>query len=245
MSAQCEGRIQFLSETPDFHDSDVVQSYIDGELTRPSKTWVQDVVCNKRECESVKLRTEDFVLLPDTNANRRQYRQYPPPPFRGEGEPCTAVCGLPRWAGGKAPRWPLPAAAQQHHGKSFNWLAIVTDCSVRSVRDLRGHHAAMLEDLYERCLAAIKAEFGLERHDVMAFANYPPSVYRLHIHFCAPFFTSSAYDAFRMHSLSGIINNLRVCPDYYRLSTFYIPVHSGSEFHKVWERNQSSDEADD
>jgi m7GpppX diphosphatase len=125
---------------------------------------------------------------------------------------------------------PSPSA-----GKSFNWLAIVTDPSLRSVRDLRGEHVPMLEQMYEQCIGVIHNEFGVSRQDVMAFANYPPSVYRLHIHFCAPFFLSSAYDAFRMHSLSGIINNLKINGDYYKLSTFYIPVHCGSDLHKVWE----------
>lgn len=261
MSAQSESKIQFVSETPDVHRSEEVQCFIEREVCRPSKAWVQDVVSSKRECESVKLRTDDFVLLPDTNANRRQCKSYVPygQPCAGtKSSPCWSLVGscksqalaqedlrglqgLPRWAGGskfggKGPV-PSPFTPSLLPSKSFNWLAIVTDPSIRSVRDLRGEHVPMLEDMYEKCIRVIHDEFGVSRQDVMAFANYPPSVYRLHIHFCAPFFLSSAYDAFRMHSLSSIINNLKINADYYKLSTFYIPVHCGSDLHKVWEED--------
>lgn len=259
MNAQSESKIQFVSETPDVHRSEEVQGFIEREVCKPSKAWVQDVVSSKRECESVKLRTDDFVLLPDTNASRRQCKSYATYGQAGgvtKGSACWSLVGsckgqaltqedlrglqgLPRWAGGSRlggkATVPSMFAPSPSAGKSFNWLAIVTDPSLRSVRDLRGEHVPMLEQMYEQCIGVIHNEFGVSRQDVMAFANYPPSVYRLHIHFCAPFFLSSAYDAFRMHSLSGIINNLKINADYYKLSTFYIPVHCGSDLHKVWE----------
>lgn len=233
---QCEGRVRFVVETPEQHNNAGSQAYIEQELNKPSKAWVVDVLESKRECESVKLRTADFVLLPDTNASRRQSRPYPQcrhasrsPPDESEW-PLRPLQGLPRWASAKmGARTP----ASPPRDKNFNWLAIVADPSLRSVRDLRGKHAAMIERLYEECLAVIKKEFGVDKKDVMAFANYPPSVYKLHFHFCAPFFTSSAYDAFRMHPVSAIINNLKVCPDYYKLSTFYIPVHASSDLYRA------------
>jgi hypothetical protein len=258
--AQCEAGFRFITETPGFHSSGVVQTFIEQEVMKPSKAWVQEVVGNKREMEAVKLRTPEFVLLPDLNPSRRQHQQQ---------LLCTARnsqnCGrqAQRWqhkqawaGGGHKTGWQsgwghascpfseiVPSCPPTGHLSSgssaagqprfLNWLAIVSDPSVRSVRDLRSEHIGMLERLYDQCVLAIQKEFKVERHDIMVFANYPPSVYKLHFHFCAPFFTSSAYDAFRMHPLSNIINNLRLCPDYYKLSSFQVPVHVGSELFRV------------
>lgn len=188
-------RVRFLTETGEMHLSPETRAFIEQEVARPSKQWVEEVVHSSRESEFVKLRTEEFVLLPDINCNRRVCKQPP----------------------------------QQ---RRFNWLAIVTDRSIRSIRDLRGEHVPMLERLQELCVAAIQREYRVDTGDVMVFANYPPSVYRLHFHLCAPFFKPSAYDAFRIHPLSAIINNLKIHPDYYRLSSFQIPVHRNSELYR-------------
>jgi hypothetical protein len=310
---QGEGAFRFFTETPGFHSSCGVQSFIEQELNKPSKAWVHEVVGSRRESEFVKLRTPDFVLLPDLVAARRQFRhpyrepwsvrcsqmaskpmprwtkpQYPAfqPLKHGEAIACGAwkhnreagdfACGAwkhNREAGdfawnalvkdseqdGVHPctplttvkatacnegmavvkpgcQWPQQQVASKEGEwsvKSLNWLAIVADPSLRSIRDLRGEHVPMLEDMYDQCVAAIQKEYKVDRSDIMVFANYPPSVYKLHFHFCAPFFTSSAYDAFRMHSLSSIINNLKICSDYYKLSSFQVPLHVGSELFRI------------
>jgi diadenosine tetraphosphate (Ap4A) HIT family hydrolase len=240
------------------HESSLVQNFIQQEIGKPSKVWVQEVVNEKRECEFVKLRTPEFVLLPDSNAQRRQcksiqskesidyrYMTRATSPFmktRWQTQYMNKKHELHQNSIGRQPgfcaqRKSILAITEdkteyqkiEAQTKGFNWLAIVADPKLRSIRDLRGEHVDMLENLYEQCIKAIKKDFQIESHDVMVFANYPPSVYKLHFHFCAPFFMSGAYDAFRMHSLSNIINNLKVCSDYYKLSSFQIPVHVSSE----------------
>ncbi len=204
-----QDRVRFLVETGEMHASAETRAFIEQEVERPSKQWVGEVVQSSRESEFVKLRTEDFVLLPDINCNRRVCKQGPRPGRARTGEGSSDTVQV----------------------KRFNWLAIVTDPSIRSIRDLRGEHLQMLEELQRQCIAAIRREYEVEAEDVMVFANYPPSVYRLHFHLCAPFFKPSAYDAFRMHPLSAIINNLRIHPEYYRLSSIQIPVHRNSELY--------------
>lgn len=230
-----DNSVRFVQETAEKHASPRVQSFIASELSKPSKAWVYDVLESKRECESVRLRTDDFVLLPDINANRRQFRQHWRLAFKKnqdeDEEPPEEVTGLPRWAATN--RRPSYSFSCHHHHRTFNWLAIILDPSLRTIRDLRAKHLPMLEAMYEDCLAAIEAEFGLKRHDVMVFANYPPSVYRLHFHFCAPFHCVGAFDAFRMHSFHNIVNNVRLCPDYYADSTLCVPVHCNSELHRA------------
>lgn len=205
-------RVRFLVETGEMHASDETRAFIEQEVGRPSKQWVGEVVQSSRESEFVKLRTDDFVLLPDINCNRRVCKQGP----RFGRVRAASECAAPR---------------------RFNWLAIVADPSIRSIRDLRGEHVKMLEELQSQCVAAIQREHRVDTGDVMVFANYPPSVYRLHFHLCAPFFKPSAYDAFRMHPLSAIINNLKIHPDYYRLSSIQIPVHRNSELYRTQDAN--------
>jgi hypothetical protein len=269
---QAPDGMRFVTETPELHASDPTQAFIRQEIERPSKVWVQEVVRSDRESEFVKLRTGDFVLLPDLNGHRRQVRayrarvQFAPPhqqhwrlydnnPHGGNScqhwrsevgwrqiEKPQTQSGL--WSPVYGPKhtrahsWPQEAADEKKTrpmgAKRFNWLAIVADPSLRSIRDLRGEHVEMLEGLYAECMQAIQKEYrSVAPEDVMVFANYPPSVYKLHFHFCAPFFQPTAYDAFRMHSLKAIINNLRIHPEYYKISTFQIAVHSGSDLYRA------------
>lgn len=245
MSCACSS-MQFVEESGCAHLSDEVQDFVRREVEKPSKGWVDDVIRCRREGEHVKLRTDKFVLLPDINTCKRQPRVCCCRQTWSDGE----SWGLPRWATTRpfeGPCWgacdreaaskstPL-AGHDQGALRGFNWLAICTDEGVRSLRDLRGWHAAMLEDLFDKCCECIKGHLGYERHQIMAYVNYPPSVYRLHIHFCAPFSGSSAFDAFRMHPLSTIINNLRLCGDYYRLASLCVPVHSNSELCRALSR---------
>ena len=213
---QSSERVKFLTETPELHASDETQEYIRQEVARPSKAWVQEVVACGRESEFVKLRTADFVLLPDINCHRRPGRPYRTRlATRQETEPA------------------LLARAAANGARRFNWLVILADAVLKSIRDLRGQHIPMLERMHRLCVEAIQREYRVAAEDVMVFANYPPSVYKLHFHFCVPFFKPTAYDAFRMHTLSSILNNLRIHPDYYRLSTFQIPVHRNSDLYRA------------
>lgn len=258
---QASDGMRFVMETPELHASRAAQAFMQQEIERPSKQWIQEVIKSDRESECVKLRTCDFVLLPDINGHRRQVRayrartaiqpahwmsqqsawRYPPSDTGGWRDPTPQ-----RWSPvhhgqskhTRAQSWPQeiddkklgfrPSAL-----KRFSWLSIVADPELRSIRDLRGEHIGMLEVLYAQCVESIQKEYKVSAEDIMVFANYPPSVYKLHFHFCAPFFQPTAYDAFRMHSLSSIINNLKLHPMYYSMSTFQIAVHSGSDLYRA------------
>ena len=51
-----------------------MQAYITREVNRPCKQWIHDVLLCRRETERVKLRTLDFVLLPDIDCISKRYR---------------------------------------------------------------------------------------------------------------------------------------------------------------------------
>ena len=305
--AHYKDKVRLFLETPNSHASGDMQGFITHELVRPSKQWVNAIVAGSREKEFVKLRTEHFVLLPDTNGPRRVCKyvnaerpwnktddkdseenegndndkhekcsDYPKEKewttYSRRGT-CNTLSVCPKqttwntyqrnawtpcnsngfwnayhpsessWSSFYKPRRPwyfgtAPAScwaykSLQCHSRRFNWLAIMSDPDLRSIRDLRGEHIELLEMMRDQCMEAIQKEYDVTVNDVMVFANYPPSVYRLHFHFCMPFFHPGPFDAFRMHSLSAIINNLRIHPLYYKLSSFQIPIHPGSELFRA------------
>ncbi len=209
--------IRLVYETPTSHSAVETQAFVTQEVERPSKSWVREVISAERESEHVRVRTPDFVLLPD------QQRRRPSPPMRWkEIDRCFHIHR-------RVPDPPLGLCCAPP--RRLNWLAITTDPSLRSIRDLRARHVPMLERMQRLCLAAMQRELGVAEDQIMIFANYPPSVYQLHFHFTVPFAQPSPYDAFRIHPLSTILNNLRLYPDYYRESTFRIPVHAASDLY--------------
>ena len=143
-------------ETPEMYASRDVQSYIQQETARPCKQWIVDVINGCQESECVKLRTIDFMLLPDTERVNRYWRIMSSSVSR-RGAPCT-----------------------------LNWLAIATEPGLASLRDLRGRHVPMLRNLLEQTQRIIFEETGLTPEEVMAYVHYPPSVFQLHIHFAHP-----------------------------------------------------------
>lgn len=117
----------------------------------------------------------------------------------------------------------------------FNWMVIVTDPTLRNIRDLKQKHIPLLEKIKSLAIDTIQKDFPhIQADDIMIYANYPPSIHTLHFHFCFPFFSSSAYDAFRIHSIDHIINNLKINSDYYSISTFIVPLHERSPLAAIY-----------
>lgn len=257
-----ERMIHLIRESPSIYRSMNMQNYIEREIEKPGKKWIQDILHLKRETEFTKVNNDQFILLPDLNSNRQ--REYSPNMChekweefsdwtrdklqRSSQESVSRTRALPDWAYPKQniafdsfPKsenigFPPPNSTVQV--KKLNWIAIMHDSNLRSIRDLRAEHVDLLEDMYNACMSKILEEYQLKESDIMVFANYPPSVYRLHFHFCAPFVSSASYDAFRIHPLQNILNNLRMCPDYYRLSTLEIPVLLYSDLNKALENKR-------
>ena len=221
MRASSEMSIRLVYETPELHLAADTQAFVAQEVERPSKCWVREVIAAARESEHVRVRTPDFVLLPDLQRRRPSTM-----PHWKEQDRCMAMRRIEA-----SSSFMTHTVNHQVGPRRLNWLAITTDPSLRSIRDLRPRHMPMLERMQRICLNAMRKELGIEEDQVMVFANYPPSVYQLHFHFTVPFAQPSPYDAFRMHPLTTILNNLRLCPEYYRLSTFRIPVHVASDLY--------------
>jgi hypothetical protein len=265
---------QLVIETPDMHTSERMQAYISQEIGRPCKQWIHQVISAKRETERIRLRTDQFVLLPDVECINKAPGYIPTPsatpsqpfsthPRQQEDGPFPVLHPVKshqsadgnRFFGGhqpnnvhlrereRAPRTPRPTRSNhpaqieyserrwrmKRSAAELHWLAVVTDPTLRTVRDLRGHHIPMLTHLYYECCKALHKETGIPSDQIIAYVHYPPSVYQLHVHFKHPISSHASYDAFRMHSLPSIINNLRINPDYYAMSHILLPVYQHTE----------------
>lgn len=196
-----------MQETPLLYAQGAVASFIEQEVRRPSKQWIFSVIAGEQERDQVVLRTDEFVLLPDTERVNRYWR-----------------------ASGKSQ--PQPQNLQQYQRPPFrmalNWLAIVNDTRIRTLRDLRGEHLPMLRRLLTSSVRAVEKHTGIPGAQVMAYVHYPPSVYQLHVHFSFPYGQYCHRDTYRMHSIEAIINNLEIDPDYYAKATLHLAMYRQS-----------------
>jgi m7GpppX diphosphatase len=215
-----------VPETPQLHAKPSVSCFIEQEVKRPSKQWITSIIAGEQEREQVVMRTEEFVLLPDTERVNRYWRIQ------------TNV----HHASGTTARPPKNTVACKSPPKlTLNWLSIVHDLSIRTLRDLRGKHVPMLKRMLDACMASIEEQTGIPRDQVMAYVHYPPSVYQLHVHFSYPYGQYCHRDAYRVHSLGAIINNLEIDSEYYSKATLYLAMYKQSPHYQAL---TASDEPD-
>jgi len=235
---------RMLHETAQAHLSPAIQEYILREASKPAKQWVHEVLAGKREADRVQLRTADFVLLPDVSSIFKRRHRYSHPQFH-KGRPCELPHKDQTFNSQKSEKasqaketdfhpegifWQGWRAEPQSKEIQLHWLAVVTDTSLRTLRDLRGEHVPMLQALHAQACQRISDEFGLEQTQIMAYIHYPPSVYHLHVHF-KHLSSNQAFDTARVHPLLAVINNLQIDPDFYAKSCLYLPVYTHTELY--------------
>lgn len=240
------------------HSSAPMQTYISKEVNRPCKQWIHEVLLCKRETERVKLRTQDFVLLPDVDSvgkrskNERSERTEKSDRLeRFEQVERSDTRLEARFDSLYESRWGV-SYPWQKEGRDishitdrrqwrnkrvsapivcFHWLAVATDTNLRTLRDLRGCHIPMLQSLYTKTCQRIHEETGVDPGQVMAYVHYPPSVYQLHVHFKHLAGPGMSHDTLRVHPLPTIINNLKIDPEYYSKSRMQLPVYVHTELY--------------
>ena len=214
-----------VPETPQAYAKAAVCAFIEQEVRRPSKQWIANIIAGEQESDQVIVRTDEFVLLPDTERVNRYWRNQATEP-----RPKASSARHPPTGKGATMKAPL------------NWLAIVQDFGIRTLRDLRGSHVPMLRRMLEGCMAAVEKHTSRPRGQVMAYVHYPPSVYQLHVHFSYPYGQYCHRDAYRMHSLEGIINNLEIDPEYYVKATLHLAMYRQSPHHLALTATQPEDD---
>lgn len=238
-----------VPETAKMYSQPSVAAFIEQEVKRPSKQWITSIISGDQEKDQVILRTDDFVLLPDTERVNRYWRTQ-----SLEGAPAS----IQGYRNGRhlSNESPVPAAMvgpgrqtsrHTHPSKmTLNWLCIAHDLQIRTLRDLRGEHVAMLKQMLEMSMQAIQAHTGIAREQVMAYVHYPPSVYQLHVHFSYPYGQYCHRDAYRVHSLGTIISNLEIDPEFYSKATLYLAMYRHSlHYLALCENSTATDDTKD
>jgi hypothetical protein len=213
---------KLVVETAAAHSSPEMREFMEQEARAVSKQWVWEVVAGAREAGEVRLRTRDFVLLPDIHRVNRPS--------------LTAKRQVLRW------RSPLPTYNMYDtllprrpscSAQLVNWLAIVTEPGLRTIRDLRGRHVPMLEALLEQSKRKISLESGVPPEEIMAYVHYPPSVYQLHVHFAYPYAQYNHRDVYRIHSVETLIANLKVDTDFYLKADLQVSLSRGHPMYSI------------
>ena len=110
----------FVVETPEMYRSPRIEAFMKEQRERPDRQWVMNVLAGTPETECVKVRTDNFVILPDVEPEWPKVRQQH-----------VGSCGRYEWS-------PSVYSLRRAQAGKLNWLSMVTDPGLRTLRDLRG-----------------------------------------------------------------------------------------------------------
>jgi m7GpppX diphosphatase len=116
---------------------------------------------------------------------------------------------------------------------TLHCLAIVTDPSLYSLRDLNGSHIDLLEEIRDVGLGEIYRVYNLPDDKIKIFIHYHPSYYRLHIHFVNIETVNGGTDISKAHLLDDVIDNISIIDDYYEKKTFTYSLNVDSELYRI------------
>mmetsp|Transcript_4862 Transcript_4862/g.6862 ORF Transcript_4862/g.6862 Transcript_4862/m.6862 type:complete len:313 (-) Transcript_4862:148-1086(-) len=111
--------------------------------------------------------------------------------------------------------------------KGLHLLGLPTERkTLRSIRDLRGEHLAMLKKMREDILLEINKRFSIPSSQVLAYFHYYPTFWHLHIHFQHVLGSSMGREIGRAIPLDDVIENLTADGNYYAKATITCMVSS-------------------
>jgi hypothetical protein len=215
-----------------------MQEYITKETQRSNKQWVGQVLDGTRESEAIQCRHRDFVLLPDTERANKYGGFHHNHNHANHHHGNTHSSGKARNERGVATGSNYRDKKTEYSDKTpprtLNWLAILTDARIRTMRDLCGEHIGMLETLRDVCLKRIHEVTGITSDEVMVYLHYHPSVYHLHVHFAYPYLQYNHRDVYRIHSLNNVISNLQIDGDFYQKAKIQVSLGKDSVLSTVY-----------
>jgi m7GpppX diphosphatase len=119
--------------------------------------------------------------------------------------------------------------------ENFYFLAIVHCKDLKSIRDLTGNHLKLLENLYDKSLEVIKQKYNINSNKLKIYFHYQPSFYHLHVHFSHIKYEVANVAAGRAHLLKNVIENIKLCPDYYQKASLSFMIKKDDAFYKLYE----------
>jgi len=100
--------------------------------------------------------------------------------------------------------------------EALELLVIIARKDIRSLRDLRGHHIPLLQDIKARAKAVALNMYGVPANKLRGYVHYYPSFFHFHVHFYHVNLESNKV------LLDDIIENLKIDCDYYTKVTLNI-----------------------
>lgn len=128
----------------------------------------------------------------------------------------------------------LPDYKWNGQTESLYLLAIVTDRTIRSIRDLNESHLPLLENIRLKSLDAIKSKYGLDASSIRAYFHYQPSFYHLHVHFTYLRYDAPGIFCEKSHLLNTVIDNVRLLPDYYKKASLTFAVREKEKLYLAY-----------
>ncbi|KZT62092.1 scavenger mRNA decapping enzyme [Calocera cornea HHB12733] len=96
---------------------------------------------------------------------------------------------------------------------SLYLVAIIRDHTLRSIRNLRKPHAAMLKEVRADARRVAKETWGVDPGQLRMYFHYVPSYYHLHIHVTALTLSMGGMSVGQAHLLDDVISLLELDPD--------------------------------
>ena len=187
-----------IDETPEMYES-IVRPYIKSVVDSGSLSWITNVVQAKKEKERLLVNRDGFIINIDT---------------KWRSHPCPHSTPRDEWRG-------HPSTADLY------CLGIARTPDIASLRDLRGAHRRLLEDMRSEGLAAIESVYGVARDQVRVFVHYQPQFYHFHVHFTR-LENETGCAVERGHLVSDILQNLEGNGEYYAKRTITYKLMRGS-----------------
>jgi m7GpppX diphosphatase len=219
ISKHSKQAVRLISETAALYDA-VTKPYIE-QLPISQISWVYNILEKKKEVDRMIFEDVDpvtgFMLHPDLKWDESQVNTYHSRcAMLAHCHQQQRVCWL-AWHVGLARC--LTACVPVQDDKLY-CVAIVNRRDLKSMRDLRGEHIALLENILDKGQAALEMRYQVSVHQLRAFLHYHPSYYHLHVHFMhMGVEPTSGMVAGKAHLLTDVINNLAICGEYYVKST--------------------------
>jgi m7GpppX diphosphatase len=113
------------------------------------------------------------------------------------------------------PKWLRPKSIS-----NFYYLAMFTDRSLRSIRDLTGKLVPLLKKVKKQVLDEVKKDLAklfneskpFQANRIALFFHYPPQYWQLHLHVVNPNCVKQGHNYY----LDDVISNLEIASDYYQ-----------------------------
>ncbi|KAL9186083.1 hypothetical protein ACHAXT_005321 [Thalassiosira profunda] len=196
-----------VHETPEMYNT-VVKPYIQSIVDSGSLSWITNIIELKKEKERLLANDDNFIVNVDT-----KWRTHPPPLTTPRKE----------W-------YKHPSTVDLY------CLGIAKQSDIACLRDLRGEHIPLLNEMERKGLSAIKEVYGVEEDQIRVFIHYHPQFYHFHVHFTR-LENETGCSVERGHLLPDVVQNLEMDPEYYCKRTITYKLKKGTPLQSLIEQH--------